>query len=491
VSTARPRPRLFAAVALVLACAPPGAARVCLAQATALHLGATERATLDNGLHVVAMEYRKLPLVAVTLLVPAGSVNDPRGEEGLASLTARLLHQGTTHRSAEAVALAVESLGAELSSSAGHDAAVMSGSFLAKDIDAGLALTAEVLLEPALDPDEARKLREQTLAAIRSIREDPSALAGRCYRQWVYGDHPYGRPVDGTSESVPRLGIDAVKRFYTEHYVAEGSVLAIVGDLPAAELVAKVRRAFTGLRRTPAIRSIAMEAPPLVAPRPVEGRPILLVDSPEAVQTHIRIGNIALARGDPDYIAAEVTGSVLGGGFTSRLIDELRVKRHLSYGAWSEFDAYRAGGDFNAGTFTKTESSLEAIDALREVLRGFATGGLAADEVVRTKAYMVGQYPERLQTADALAARLAEAAFLGLPQDDLSTWMERVGRVSEDDIERLARKYVPTDAYAMVVVGRAKELREPLAKLGTVTEVAAKNGCEGKRIGATRGVTTR
>jgi zinc protease len=362
------------------------------------------------------------------------------------------------------------------------DAASVSAGFLVKDIDDGLRLVTEVLLRPAFDAEEARKLRGQTLAAIRSVREDPATLVARCYAEWVYGGHPYGRPVEGTEQSLPRLDVSRVKQFYAKRFVASHAVAAIVGDLPASELIAKLRDAFAGLPRASAIEPVALEAGvegTLAAPEPVRGRSILLVDSPEATQTHVRIGNIALSRGDRDYMAAQVASTVLGGGFTSRLIDQLRVKRHLSYSAWSQFDAFRVGGDFSAGTFSKTASALEAIETLAGVLHEFSTGSVAAEELDRTEAYMVGQYPLRLQTPQALAGRLAENAFYSLPDDEMMTWMDRVRAVSTADVQRLARRYVPTDAYAMVVVGHAGELRGPLAKLGAVTEISATKGCDG------------
>jgi predicted Zn-dependent peptidase len=248
-------------------------------------------------------------------------------------------------------------------------------------------------------------------------------------------------------------------------------VLVIIGDASSADLLAKAERAFGGWRRgggTPA---------PPPAPTRITGRRILLVDKPDATQTHIRIGNVAIARTDPTYVPAGVASTILGGGFGARLIDELRVKRSLTYGAWSGFAARRVPGDFRVGTFTKVDTTGEALQVALDVLDGFAREGATAEELQRSQSLLTGQFPKQLETPGAVASKLAELVGFGLPRSDLEAYPARVNATSLADVQRLARQWVPTTDAAIVVVGPADRVAPQLATFGPV-ERTSPAGCE-------------
>jgi zinc protease len=430
----------------------------------------TER-VLANGLTVLVSEYRTLPIMRFHLLVPGGAAYDPPGKEGVAELTADLLDQGTTRRSAEELARAVEFLGGQLGADAGTDFSTVSAEFLSKDLDAGLDLFSDVVLHPAFRPDELRRTQGLALTGIVAGRESPAAIAEVCYARYVYGRHPYGHLSQGTEASVRRLGRSDVATFYARHYVPDHAVLVIIGDASAADLMAKAERAFGGWRS-----GGGTLAPPPVPTR-ITGRHILLVDKPDATQTHIRIGNMAIARTDPEYVAANVTSTILGGGFGARLIEELRVKRSLTYGAWSGFAARKAPGDFRVGTFTKVDTTGEALQVALDVLGGFATDGATAEELARSQSLMTGQFPKQLETPGAVASKLAELEGFGLPRSDLEAYPARVNATSLADVKQLAGRYVQTADAAIVIVGPADKIAPQLAKFGTV-ERTTPAGCE-------------
>ncbi len=431
--------------------------------ATAFAIPPASERVLPNGLTLLAVEYHAVPIVVFHLLIAGGAAYDPAGKEGVAALTADLIRQGTDRRSAEELAREIEFLGGGLAGDAGRDFSMVSGEFLSKDIDAGLDLFADVALHPAFRPDEFRRAQGLALAGIVAARENASAIADRCFQAYLYGGHPYGHPSEGDERTVRRLTVADVRNFYTHHYDPRGAVLVVIGDASVADLATKVERAFAGWQPG------GGAAPTLAPPTRVRGRNLLLVDKADAKQTHLRIGNTAIGRSDPDYVPAGVTSTILGGGLGSRLIDELRVKRSLTYGAWSVFAARRVLGDFRVGTFTKVETTGEALGLTLDMLRRYADDGATPDELARSQSLLTGQYPRQLETPGALAARLAELQAYGLPRSDLATYPERVTATSLEDVRRIAKRWMPTDDAAIVVVGPAASLGSELAAFGPVT----------------------
>ncbi len=317
-------------------------------------------------------------------------------------------------------------------------------------------------MHPAFRPDEFRREQGLALAGIVAERENPSAIADRCFQAFLYGRHPYGHAAEGTERTVRGLTPADVREFYRRYYGPARAVLVVIGDAPADELAAKAERAFGGWRST------AEPPTALSDPTRVSGRRVLLVDKPDATQTHIRVGNVGIARTDPAYVPAVVTSTILGGGFGSRLIDELRVKRSLTYSAWSYFAARKAVGDFRVGTFTKVATSGEALGVTLDLLSEFVKGGATAAELDRAKSLLVGQYPLQLETPNAIAGKLAELQSYGLPRSDIETVPARVLAVGNADVAAIARRYVPVQDAAIVVVGPARAVAPQLARFGAV-----------------------
>jgi zinc protease len=439
-----------------------------------LRLPPIARTTFENGLRVAVVEYHELPLVEFYLIVGAGEAQDPPGKDGLAALTAGTLTEGTEKLSAQALARAVESLGGRLEAAGGTDGTTITAEFLSKDFATGLDLLRQVLLEPAFARDEVRRAREEQEADLVAALEDTSAVADKCYAAFLYGPHPYGRPIDGRRATVPKLGRGDVTDFYERWYRPNNTILVLVGDVSAPDATAKLREAFGAWQPRP--DAIPERVPP---PAPLTARKVLLVDKPDATQTQIRFGNVAIARNDPDYIPSIVANTILGGGFTSQLIEELRVKRSLTYSAWSAFSARLTGGDFRLGTFTKSPTTTETLALALQVEGDFRGSTPARPVFDKAKVYLRGQFPLKLESPDALAGRLAEAEFNGLPDDELATFRGRVAAVTAADVARVSREHMPApDTVAIVVVGKAAEVKGPLeAQFGPVTTVAPE-ACE-------------
>jgi zinc protease len=444
------------------------------AAADELQLPPIARATLDNGMRVVIAEYRELPLVELYLIVGAGAAQDPAGKEGLAALTAGTLTRGTERLSAPALARAIEALGGRIEAAAGTDGTIVSAEFLADDFATGVGLLREVMLEPAFAKDEVRRARDEQVAGIIADLESPSAVADKCFAAFLYGGHPYGRPVEGRRTTVPKLDRGDVRGFHERWYRPNNTILVLVGDVAAPDALLSLREAFGGWKPRP--EALPTRAAP---PAPLESRRLLLVDQRDATQTQIRLGNLAIARNHPDYLPATVANTILGGGFTSKLIEELRVKRSLTYSAWSAFAARLAGGDFRLGTFTKGPTTTETLGLALEVEGRFRSEPPSPKALAKAKAYLGGQYPLKLESPDALAARLAEIEFHGLPPDELATYRSRVAAVPPEEVAAVASRHMPPpERVAIVVVGKADEIRAGLAaQYPDLREISAES-CE-------------
>lgn len=438
-----------------------------------LVLPPVERVTLENGLRVVVAEYHELPLVELYMVVGAGAAQDPPGKAGVAALTAVSLRRGAGGRTAEQLAETIESLGGELEAAAGTDGTIVRGEFLADDFVTGVGLFRDILLKPAFEKDEVRRARDEQLAGLIAAMEEPSVVADRCYAAAVFGPHPYGRVPEGRPETVKDLDRGNVRDFYERWYHPNNAVLVVVGDVQAATAVAQLRTALGPWAARPDA------VPARVAPTaPANAPKFVLVDMPSATQTQIRMGGLAIKRSDPSFTAAQLPNTMLGGGFTSKLIEELRVKRSLTYSAYSMYLARLMGGDFRVGTFTKSQTTVETIKLAQQVAESFRTQTPDPKAFAKAKAYLLGQFPLKLETPDALAVRLSDLEVHGLPPDELTTYRSRLDAVTPAEAARVAQATMPPVAsMTTVVVGKAEEIRAPLeAAFGQLT-VVTPTGC--------------
>jgi len=422
--------------------------------------------TLDNGVRIHVMEFRGLPLVNCNVIVEAGAAHDPKGKEGLADLTATLLRKGTATRSAMEIASEIDLLGVTLDATADPDATQLKSEFLARDADAALDLLAEILTRPAFSAEELERLRGEKIGALQAVRDDPATLAGRRFLELLYGKHPYGHPVTGWESTVSVLTQEDVTAFYRRYYVAPRIIVVAVGDFDAERMLDKLGGLFSRLPGGTA----AGAAEALPEPAAPAARAVYLVDKPESTQSQIRIGGIGINRRDPDYIPLAVANTILGGGFTSRLVEEIRVNRGLSYGVRSRVLAQVRPGPFVISTFTKNATTHETIKVALAELEKFRREGVTAAELEKARSYLKGVFAIRNQTGAALAEALADITFHDLPADYYDVYLDRIMAVTIEDIARVAQR-LPWDRIQIVVLGAAKEVRSQLGPLGGVKDV--------------------
>jgi zinc protease len=444
---------------------PPGAIRP-------FDFPSFQRTRLDNGLTVFAARLGGLPLASLELVAPAGGQHDPAGRAGLAALTASLLDEGTRHRDAIEIAAQVEQLGGYLTTGADWDVGYLAIGALSRHLAASVDLLAEVALAPTLPEAEIERLRRQRLAEILRRTQDPTALADERFAAEVYRGTVYAHPLLGTEESVGALDRDSSLEFYRRHYRLNGSSVIAVGDLDPEELLRRVEAALGGGRGEEGAAGPAppmAPIPPEIRPHPLAGIEIHIVDRPGAVQTELRLGHPGVSRTAPDYIPLLVMNTLLGGKFTSRINLSLRERHGYTYGATSRFVPRLGPGPFVVNTAVATEAAGAAAREVLAELRRIREEPVEPAELEEARSYMIGVFPYTVQTIGDLAKRMETLATYGLPDDYFDRYLERVARVTRDEILEVSRRHLHPDRIAVVAVGPAEALERQFAGLGTVT----------------------
>ena len=413
---------------------------------------------LENGITLFLLERHALPLVSFEwIMKTGGSINDPAGREGLASLTAELLRKGTESRTASQIAETLDFVGAVWEAHAGHDYAAGSCELVSKDLDPVLDLVSDLFLHPSFPGEEVRKLIEQEADSIKEEKAVPGEVIGRYYDQFLFGAHGYGRPAGGTETSLRSLTREDVLGFYTRHYAPNELLFAAAGDFSSADLEARLK-AKLGPWKTK-----AASPPPSNEPVPVSGRRALIVDKTDATQTFFRFGNVGLAYANPDRVGVEVVNTLFGGRFTSMLNQVLRIESGLTYGASSQFAAKRVPGAFAIGSYTPNVQTEHALNLALEVLQKLHREGITPDQLKSAKAYIKGLYALRFETNDQLAGILCQLEAYGLGRQYIDTYFERIDAVTVGDAKRMIDQYFPLKNLAFVFIGQSAVI-EPVAR---------------------------
>jgi zinc protease len=454
----RPRAWLaLAALAATVACAsrPAGAVPVTLPAAT--------HVTLKSGLRVIVLPTHRVPLVDFRLVAAAGSVNDPAGHEGVASLTADLMTQGAGPRNARQLAEDIAFVGGTLDAEVGPEQLVVTCEVLPKDFAIGLDLFRDVIAAPTFPPEEFARKKDEALGAIASSKDDASEVAERALLPYLFGTNSFGHPVSGWEKSVTALGRDDVVAFHRRFVSPDNAILAVVGDVDPREVVAALEKAFADWKPSGEKRPSAA-----TMPEKASGLHVRIVDKPDVTQTQIRMATLGVGRSHPDYFPIQVANTILGAGFTSRLVNEIRVQQGLSYSIASEFAMYRSAGTFEVTTFTKNETLRKTIDETLRVMRKLIAEGPTDEEVAKARRYLTGLYPLGLQAPADVAAALVNVEFYGLPSDFIAQYDARVNAVTPDDVRRALRSYFDVDNLKILVVSNPATAKTALDGLAPV-----------------------
>jgi predicted Zn-dependent peptidase len=393
-------------------------------------------------------------------LVKSGADHDTRELAGLASITADLLDEGAGSRDSIRLAEDVGLLGGSLGTGADWDASYISLDVLSRNVQPSVEILGDVSFRATLPADGLERARSERLMEILQQRDEPSAIAGKRFAGLLYGSGAYGNSVIGNADSVGRITLEDVRRFYASHYLPNASSVVISGDVEAAKAVELATRVFGDWKR-------GEEPPrPIVTPQPISESRIYLIDRPTAVQSEIRVGHLGVARSCEDYFPISVMNSLLGGVFNSRININLREKHGYTYGARSAWGFRRAAGPFVVSAPVRNEVTRESVTEVLNELRRIRTGDIEDRELDDTKSYLMGVFPATVQTASDIASRLLDMELYGLPEDYFDRYRENIAKLGKDDIARVAKKYIDPDRALIVIVGNASQVREPLGTLG-------------------------
>jgi len=410
---------------------------------------AVERTVLPNQMVLLVAEEHSLPFVTVQLFVDGGSRKDPPGEEGLARLAARGLLLGTAKRSAPEINREVDFLGASLTSSAGADYAVLNFKVLKKDLDRGLDLFMEVLTQPVFPGEEVRREIDKTLAAIRAAEDQPDEVAEKAFHRELFLN-PYGHPVEGTAESLPRITRDAVERFYRDNYYPNNAALVIVGDITAADVKTRI---LPRLETWKAGTVMTLRFKPSFA----AGPKTVTINRP-VTQASIIMGHEGISRDNRDFYALSVMNYILGGGgFAARLFEEIRNRRGLAYSVASYFDPRKYPGSFQIALQTKNVSAKKAMAVALKEMKKVRGKLVRRRELEAAKKYLIGSFPMRVDTQDRLARFIGQVEYYGLGLDYPDRYPFLVGAVTREDVRRVAREYLHPEKCITVIVANLKE----------------------------------
>jgi zinc protease len=412
-----------------------------------------KRIPLENGMILLLSEKHDIPMVTVSMAIKAGSTAETEGKPGLASMTASLLMQGTSKRSAGRINSEIDFIGGSLSVSGGNDFASASLRVLKKDIGTGLDLLSDVLMNPVFDQKEIDRKVKETLAEIQRQKEEPGIIAGEAFAKAVYGMHAYGRTNDDVAAYLPKLTRQDIFDFYTARYSPNNIIIAVVGDVNEKEIIALLQEHFKGWKRSD--RPLPAPVPPAV----IEKAIVRKIDK-NITQANIEMGNIGISRENPDFYAVMIMNYILGGGgFSSRLMDNIRDNKGLAYDVHSVFSAQKEPGAFSVSIRTKNESANEVIaETLKEIKR-IQAEPVSEKELADAKAYLTGSFPLKMDTYAKIAGMLTSTEIYNLGLDYPQKYPVLINVVTREDVMRVAKKYIHPDSLVIVVVANLEKAK--------------------------------
>ena len=439
-----------------------------------LRIGAPIEQTLPNGLRVVLAERRGVQLVSAQLLVLSGSEADPPQRAGLAALTAGLLTKGTRRYGATALAQAAETLGGSLESGAGWNQSSVAITVAVPQLDAALGLVSEASLRPTFAQAEVERLRTQTLDEMKVAYSQPGTLAALAAQRMLFGTGAYGHPANGTPVSLPRITRADLQALHTQRFRPDNAVLVLAGDLDAATALKLANKHFGGWKKPTSALPVARLAG--------NGLPLELavIDMPKSGQAAVVVV-LPIADSERDRAARDVMNSVLGGGYSSRLNQEIRIKRGLSYGAGSRLEARREGGVLRVSVQTKNESAAEVLGLVQGELDALIRAPVGSDELGARKATLIGNFSRSVETTAGLSEAVATLIVAGRSPAELQRRIDTLSAVSSAEIQAYAATSLVPARRRVVVAGAAAQFIDALKARGTAVTVVPQDALDLER----------
>ena len=419
-----------------------------------------ERRTLTNGMTLIVAPAHKLPVVSVIAIIDAGAVADPIGREGLATLTAAMLPEGTASMDGETLALRFERLGASVGASADWDAATAGLTVTRTHLESALSLFADMVGNPSFPARELERLKAERMAELLQLRTEPRGLADEMASRFIYApESRYSRPEAGSPGSVESIEGRDIGELYSSRYRAAGATLVIAGDVTVDDATTLAEHAFRGWGGRAASPINVIDAPTAAA------RSVHIVDKTDAPQSELRLGHVGIPRVHPDFFRVVVMNAVLGGLFSSRINLNLRERNAFTYGAHSEFEWRRGAGPFLVSTAVASDKTMAAAREILLEIDRIRTDPIDEEELTLATSYLSGVFPIRYETTAAIATALANMVLYGLDDSYFDSYRTNIQSVTASDVLEAAQRHLDPARLRLTVVGDATSIREPLESL--------------------------
>lgn len=402
--------------------------------------------TTDTGARVYFVKNHDLPILDVSIQFPAGSARDTAETSGVAGITRYMMKLGAGGMNEEDISNAFADIGAQLGGSFDADKAGFSLRTLVSKQSEALRTFKKILHLP--DFPEAVLTREKTriISGLKEAETQPASIGSKAFMQALYGDHPYSLAGSGEIETVSKVKADDLRQFYQKHYSAKGAVIAMIGDMTKVQAQALAESLSLGLPQGETLPTIASVAA-------LEKASMQRIAHP-ASQAHISLGHPGVKRGDPDYFALYVGNYILGGGgFVSRLTEEVREKRGLVYSVYSYFVPMAENGPFKIGLQTKKEQANEALKLVNETVANFVSKGVTKKELKAAKDNIIGGFPMRIDSNKKILGYLSMIGFYKLPLTYLEDFNQEVAKVTVKQVNDVFKRRVHVDQFVTVIVG--------------------------------------
>jgi len=432
-----------------------------------IQLPEIESRRLDNGLRILAVRDRNLPLVTTVLMVERGAEADEEGRAGEADLTLEMLTLGTQKRSSEEIALDVDSLGARLGFYSGWDASFIELEGLSEDLNSLLEIVSDLVLHPAFPKPEFDQLKQRRIAGLIQDQDESEIVADVEFTQLVFEGTPYGHPRRGTIDSVRKISLGDLETFHDRHFLGGQCFLMVVGDIDIERTFQGAEEFLGALRKGSDDSALASFS----IPKSIRRR-VRIIHRRDLTQSQIRMGHPGMERTSPDHHAFQIANYILGGGgFSSRLMEKVRSKKGYTYGISSSFQGRRYPGPFVISTFTPNENTSAVVQEVLEVLDGFIREGATSKELEEARNFYLGNYCFRFETPRKIAREVLEVELYGLGLQSLAEYPGNISRIDQTDIRRVVQRHICPEAFSVVIVGNCDVFQKEMEKVGSVETV--------------------
>jgi zinc protease len=437
----------FLAPSTLLRCAGLAATLIASAAAAEVSSMKVERVTSPGGIEAWLVENHDNPLIAMRFAFRGGSTQDPLGKEGLAYFVTAMMDEGAGELDSVAFQERAQGLAMRMTFDASRDVMLGNLQTLSANKDEVFDLVRLALTAPRFDDDAIERVRAQILAGLKFDENDPGTVASLAWDRLAFQNHPYGQPIKGTKASIAALWRDDLIDYVARVFARDKLVISVVGDIDAETLGKALDHMFGDLPLNSALAPVADAEPPLGPTRE-----IIEMDVPQSVA---QFGHRGIGRKDDDFIAAYVLNYIIGGGgFASRLMEEVREKRGLAYSVNSNLYPYQHGAVFVGNVATKNEAVGQSLDVIESELRRLAEQGPTAEELASAKSYLSGAYALRFESSSGIANQLLWIQIEDLGIDYVNQRNQQIEAVTLEDIKRVAKRLIEADRLITTIVGK-------------------------------------